>query len=37
MKKFGLQFKGLFQAIDKGNNQPFINAYNGGLFKKDEI
>ncbi len=33
------QFRGLFVAIDKGNNNvnPPINAYNGGLFKYDEI
>lgn len=33
------EFKGLFQAIDKGNKRvnPPINAYNGGLFKADEI
>ncbi len=32
------EFKGLFQAIDKGNKRvmPPINAYNGGLFKSDE-
>lgn len=33
------EFKGLFVAIDKGNNnvdRP-INAYNGGLFAPDEI
>ncbi len=28
-------FKGLFQAIDKGSENPRINAYNGGLFKVD--
>ena len=33
------QFRGLFVAIDKGNNNvnPPINAYNGGLFAYDEI
>ena len=33
------QFRGLFAAIDKGNNNvtPPINAYNGGLFAPDEI
>ncbi len=33
------QFRGLFAAIDKGNNNvsPPINAYNGGLFAYDEI
>lgn len=33
------QFRGLFVAIDKGNSNvnPPINAYNGGLFKYDEI
>lgn len=33
------QFRGLFVAIDKGNNNvnPPINAYNGGLFAPDEI
>lgn len=31
------EFKGLFQAIDKGREMPHINAYNGGLFKPDEI
>ncbi|MBU0579371.1 N-6 DNA methylase, partial [Patescibacteria group bacterium] len=33
------EFKGLFHAIDKGNRRvmPPINAYNGGLFKYDEI
>lgn len=33
------EFRGLFQAIDKGNKRvtPPINAYNGGLFKSDEI
>jgi type I restriction-modification system DNA methylase subunit len=33
------EFKGLFAAIDKGNNRvkPPINAYNGGLFKADDI
>lgn len=31
------EFKGLFHAIDKGNNQvkPPINAFNGGLFASD--
>ena len=33
------EFRGLFAAIDKGNNNvnPPINAYNGGLFAPDEI
>ena len=33
------QFTGLFKSIDKGNMNvtPHINAYNGGLFKDDEI
>lgn len=33
------EFKGLFIAIDKGNNRvkPPINAYNGGLFAYDEL
>jgi type I restriction-modification system DNA methylase subunit len=33
------EFKGLFLAIDKGNDRvkPPINAYNGGLFAFDEI
>lgn len=33
------EFKGLFHAIDKGNKRvlPPINAYNGGLFKADDI
>lgn len=33
------EFKGLFQAIDKGNARvrPPINAYNGGLFAKDDV
>lgn len=33
------EFKGLFQAIDKGNSRvrPPINAYNGGLFSKDDV
>ena len=33
------QFRGLFVAIDKGNNNvnPPINAYNGGLFAYDEV
>ena len=33
------EFRGLFLAIDKGNTrvQPPINAYNGGLFAKDEV
>ncbi|PKN02847.1 hypothetical protein CVU76_02370 [Candidatus Dojkabacteria bacterium HGW-Dojkabacteria-1] len=33
------EFKGLFKSIDEGNSRvtPPINAYNGGLFKKDEI
>jgi type I restriction-modification system DNA methylase subunit len=31
------QLKGLFQAIDKGNPPMRINAYNGGLFKKDDV
>lgn len=29
------QFKGLFLAIDKGNDYPKINAFNGGLFVED--
>jgi len=29
-------FKGLFKAIDKGNKQLQIPAYNGGLFANDE-
>jgi len=28
-------FKGLFLAIDKGNEYPKINAFNGGLFAED--
>jgi len=28
-------FKGLFLAIDKGNDYPKINAFNGGLFAED--
>ena len=28
-------FKGLFLAIDKGNDYPKINAFNGGLFSDD--
>jgi len=34
-----LEFKGLFLAIDKGNERvkPPINAYNGGLFAFDSI
>jgi len=28
-------FKGLFLAIDKGNDYPKINAFNGGLFADD--
>lgn len=33
------EFKGLFLAIDKGNDRvkPPINAYNGGLFAFDEV
>ncbi|MBP9819112.1 N-6 DNA methylase [Candidatus Woesebacteria bacterium] len=33
------EFKGLFHAIDKGNKRvlPPINAYNGGLFKADDV
>lgn len=33
------EFKGLFLAIDKGNDRvkPPINAYNGGLFAYDEV
>jgi len=33
------EFKGLFQAIDKGNSRvkPPINAYNGGLFITDTV
>ncbi|MFW6016788.1 MAG: Eco57I restriction-modification methylase domain-containing protein, partial [bacterium] len=31
------QIKGVFSSIDKGNPQHNINAYNGGLFKKDDI
>ncbi len=33
------EFKGLFKSIDEGNSRvtPPINAYNGGLFKKDDI
>ncbi|WKZ30397.1 MAG: N-6 DNA methylase [Candidatus Dojkabacteria bacterium] len=33
------EFKGLFIAIDKGNNRvkPPINAYNGGLFAFDDL
>lgn len=33
------EFKGLFLAIDKGNNRvkPPINAYNGGLFAFDDV
>lgn len=33
------EFKGLFKSIDEGNSRvtPPINAYNGGLFKYDEI
>ena len=33
------EFRGLFVAIDKGNNNvnPPINAYNGGLFAPDDV
>ena len=33
------EFRGLFAAIDKGNNNvnPPINAYNGGLFAPDDV
>jgi type I restriction-modification system DNA methylase subunit len=31
------EFKGLFEAVDRGRETPHINAYNGGLFKKDEV
>ncbi|BAP54806.1 type I restriction-modification system methyltransferase subunit [Thioploca ingrica] len=30
-------FKGLFQAINKGNSQLNIPAYNGGLFQEDTV
>ncbi|MBS3741679.1 MAG: N-6 DNA methylase, partial [Candidatus Cloacimonetes bacterium] len=31
------EIRGIFLAIDKGNPEHNINAYNGGLFKNDEI
>ncbi|MFW5980903.1 MAG: type IIL restriction-modification enzyme MmeI, partial [Halanaerobiaceae bacterium] len=31
------QIRGVFRAIDKGNPNHNINAYNGGLFEYDEI
>ena len=30
-------FKGLFRAIDEGNNELKIPRYNGGLFRKDAV
>ncbi|SJZ67863.1 Eco57I restriction-modification methylase domain-containing protein [Selenihalanaerobacter shriftii] len=31
------EIKGIFRAIDKGSEPHNINAYNGGLFKADEV
>ncbi|ADL12069.1 Eco57I restriction-modification methylase domain-containing protein [Acetohalobium arabaticum] len=31
------EIKGVFRAIDTGSEQHNINAYNGGLFKPDEV
>ncbi|MFW6016960.1 MAG: Eco57I restriction-modification methylase domain-containing protein, partial [bacterium] len=31
------EIKGVFKSIDKGNSDHNINAYNGGLFKDDEV
>ena len=31
------QMRGVFKSIDKGNPEHNINAYNGGLFKYDEV